>query len=205
MFLLAHLSDPHLAPLPRPQLRQLASKRLTGYLNWHRKRGAIHRADILARIVADVRIQSPDHVAVIGDLINISLPKEFTAARTWLKRLGSPHDVTLVPGNHDVYVHAALGEPERQWGDFMRGDGDLHPQFPFVRRRDSIALVGLTTALPTPPFMATGALGAAQLGRLGEILAQLAGENVFRIVLIHHPPQTLSRDRRKRLVDDDAF
>jgi hypothetical protein len=30
MFLLAHLSDPHLAPLPQPQWSELLGKRATG-------------------------------------------------------------------------------------------------------------------------------------------------------------------------------
>src|SRR4051794_28797914 len=33
-FTLAHLSDPHLPPLPAARLRDLASKRALGYLNW---------------------------------------------------------------------------------------------------------------------------------------------------------------------------
>ena len=43
MFVLAHLSDPHLAPLPRPRPLELLSKRGLGYLNWLRKRRLIHR------------------------------------------------------------------------------------------------------------------------------------------------------------------
>ena len=46
--------------------------------------------------------------------------------------------------------------------------------FPFVRRRGPLALIGLSTAVPTPPFMATGRLGEAQLARLGETLVALA-------------------------------
>lgn len=205
MFVLAHLSDPHLAPLPPPQISELASKRITGYINWRRKRAAIHRPDVLARIVQDLKSQSPDHVAVLGDLANISLVKEFVAGRLWLESLGSPHDVTLVPGNHDVYVRAATGAPERHWGAYMRGDGETATHFPFVRRRGPAALVGLSTAVPTPPFMATGALGPAQCARLGEILARLAREHLFRVVLIHHPPRSRPEDRHKRLVDGDEF
>ena len=37
-FTLAHLSDPHLAPLPVARLRDLAGKRAFGYLNWIRNR-----------------------------------------------------------------------------------------------------------------------------------------------------------------------
>ena len=33
-FTLAHLSDPHLPPLPKPRLIELAGKRALGYVNW---------------------------------------------------------------------------------------------------------------------------------------------------------------------------
>ena len=49
MFVLAHLSDVHLAPLPKPDPRESMSKRGLGYINWLRKRRAIHRADIWRR------------------------------------------------------------------------------------------------------------------------------------------------------------
>ena len=42
MFTLAHLSDPHLAPLPKPRLSELLNKRITGYINWRRRRRFIH-------------------------------------------------------------------------------------------------------------------------------------------------------------------
>ena len=57
-FVLAHLSDPHLAPLPQPRLAELIGKRATGFVNWRRKREAIHRPEVLARIVADLKAQS---------------------------------------------------------------------------------------------------------------------------------------------------
>ena len=107
MFVLAHLSDPHLGPLPRPRLAELAGKRAAGFFNWRRKRHRIHRADVLARITADLKAQAADHIAVTGDLVNISLAGEYAPASAWLAALGPPRDVTLVPGNHDVYVRAA--------------------------------------------------------------------------------------------------
>ena len=45
MFVLAHLSDPHLSPLPTPRLRELTGKRLLGYLNWRRSRRDEHRPE----------------------------------------------------------------------------------------------------------------------------------------------------------------
>ncbi len=75
---------------------------------------------------------------------------------------------------------------ERHWGDFMRGD--VGESFPFVRRRGPLALIGLSTSLPTLPLAATGRLHGDQLARLGELLAKLKREQAFRVVLIHHPP-----------------
>jgi len=201
MFVLAHLSDPHLAPLPAPRLIDLASKRVLGWLHWRRTRHLIHRAEQLDLLVGDLKAQTPDHVAVTGDLVNIALAAEFSQARAWLDRLGPPSDVTLVPGNHDAYVRSALARHATHWADFMRGDATSagSPQFPFLRRRGPLAIIGLSSAVATAPFMATGRLGPGQIARLDELLAQLAGH--FRVVLIHHPPGRSRSGRFKRLTD----
>ena len=115
-FVLAHLSDPHLGPLPRPGARELASKRLIGYINWRRNRHRIHRRDALDAITRDLRGEQPDHVAVTGDLVNIALPAEFVHARHWLEVLGRPADVSVVPGNHDAYVATAVSVRSRPSG-----------------------------------------------------------------------------------------
>jgi len=107
MLTLAHLSDPHLAPLPEPRWSELIGKRVTGYVNWQRKRRFIHDPAVLSAVAADVRAQAPDHIAVTGDVANISLPAEFRRGRDWLESLGSAQDVTFVPGNHDIYVREA--------------------------------------------------------------------------------------------------
>jgi len=201
MFTLAHLSDPHLGPLPRPRLVELASKRAIGFLNWHRRRKTIHRGEILEPLVADLKAQSPDHIALTGDLVNIALPSEFSSSRVWLDKLGAADDVTFVPGNHDFYIRRAAHEPHSHWGDFMRGDEGAPDEFPFLRRRGPLALIGLSSAVPTPLFVATGLLGDAQLARLAALLERLAGENLLRVVLIHHPPVSKPIYRFKRLLD----
>src|SRR5258707_13091663 len=76
-FTLAHLSDPHLAPLPAPSLRELIGKRVTGYLHWTRTRRKIHRRQVLDALVADLRAQRPDHIAATGELVNLALETEF--------------------------------------------------------------------------------------------------------------------------------
>jgi 3',5'-cyclic AMP phosphodiesterase CpdA len=199
MFTLAHLSDPHLPPLPEPHWRELVGKRITGYINWQRTRRYIHDAKALAAIVADIKKQAPDHIAVTGDIANIALAAEFPKGCDWLEKLGSVADVTFVPGNHDVYVREAARFAAQQWGAYMKDDNAVGG-FPFVRHRGDVALVGISTAVPTAPFLATGWLGAKQLAELAAVLDNLKNKNVFRVVLVHHPPVTSSA-RNKRLLD----
>ena len=102
MFVLAHISDIHLAPLPTPRITELMSKRGLGYLNWLRKRRAIHQREVLDAIVSDLKAHKPDHIAITGDLVNLSLSNEFEPARSWLEGLSTPSQASLVPGNHDL-------------------------------------------------------------------------------------------------------
>jgi 3',5'-cyclic AMP phosphodiesterase CpdA len=203
-FTLAHFSDPHLSPMPEPRWPELIGKRITGYLNWRRGRAQFHSRRVLDALIADLAAQKPDHVAVTGDLVNISLASEFPPARAWLESLGTPHDITVIPGNHDVYVRSTRDAHAQSWTPFLTGDGaaaGAPAAFPFVRRRGSVALIGLSSAVPMPPFFATGRIGAAQLRALDGLLAQLADQAVFRIVLVHHPLRSAPREWHKRLVD----
>src|SRR3954447_7347489 len=163
-FVLAHLSDPHLQ-LPAPRWRELAGKRALGYLDWKRNRHRTQRREVLDALVADVKAQRPDHIAVTGDLVNMALEAEFAPARAWLQGVGPAADVSVVPGNHDAYVRATRHRGAEMWGDFSRTDEAAitgTDPFPFVRRRGDVTLIGVSSATPTPPLMATGWLGQAQ-------------------------------------------
>src|ERR1041384_1653191 len=203
MFTLAHLSDPHLGPIETPRPRELMNKRGLGLINWYRKRHRHHHRDVLDAIVRDMQAQQPDHIALTGDLVNISLDSEFARAARWLDTLGKPQEGTLTTGHPDAYVQRVARHAAQHGGEFMRGD-DGAP-FPFVRRRGSVAIVALTTSLPTGPFMATGRLGGDQLARLAEILIALSREPLFRVVLIHHPPVSSRGHYLQRLIDPPVF
>jgi 3',5'-cyclic AMP phosphodiesterase CpdA len=203
MFTLAHLSDPHLAPLSAPRWSELIGKRLTGYINWQRKRRFVHDPAVLGRIVADIKRQAPDHIAVTGDLANIGLPDEFLRGRDWLQTLGSIRDVSYTLGNHDVYVNDAIPYAARLWGAYMTDD-DGSAGFPYLRRRGPVALIGLSSGVPTAPFLATGLVGTKQLMGLAAILNELKSENLFRVVMIHHPPVSVAPGH-KLLLDAKAL
>jgi 3',5'-cyclic AMP phosphodiesterase CpdA len=208
MFVLAHLSDLHLAPVPWPRPLDLLNKRVLGFLNWQMRRRTHHRIETLSELIEDMKAAAPDHIAITGDLVNISLENEFASARSWLQRLGKPGDITMVPGNHDAYVRACARSAERVWGEYMgdvaRGSPPKEP-FPFVRRRGPVALVGVSTAIPTGPFSAAGKVGDEQLQRLEGVLAELDEEELFRALVIHHPPVSTTGERHKRLIDAQAL
>jgi 3',5'-cyclic AMP phosphodiesterase CpdA len=204
-FSLAHLSDPHLPPLPKPRLSELAGKRALGYLNWTRNRHRFHRRDVLDVLMSDLQAQVPAHIAVTGDLVNLALEAEFAPARTWLESIGPPEKVTVVPGNHDAYVRATSHRFVEEWGSYLAGDDAPADGavFPALRRRGPLALVSVSSAVPTPPLMATGWLGKSQMDALERMLAGLAAEQAFRILLIHHPLR--SSTRAKRLTDSSEL
>jgi 3',5'-cyclic AMP phosphodiesterase CpdA len=204
----AHLTDVHLGPVAGFGPRYWNLKRGLGYLNWMRKRRHEHQRAALDRIVADLSAQQPDHIAVTGDLANIGLPQEHINALAWLKSLGPPELVTVVPGNHDTYVRSGPDPGARRWADYMRSNaaglaftgGDAEGP-PFVRVLGEIAIVGIDSAVPTPPLLAWGKVGRKQRARLEAILRQLRGAGLFRLVLIHHPPLRGQADATRGLRD----
>jgi 3',5'-cyclic AMP phosphodiesterase CpdA len=200
-FTVAHLSDPHLPPLPGLRLSDLIGKRAFGYLNWTRNRHRFHRRDVLDALVSDMQAQTPDHIAVTGDLVNLALEAEFASSRAWLESVGAPDRVTVIPGNHDAYVRATQHRFAEAWTNYLAADDapDGSRAFPAVRRRGPLALISVSSAVPTPPLMATGWLGSSQLDALTRVLAGLSAEQAFRVLLIHHPLR--SDARAKRLTD----
>lgn len=157
--------------------------------------------------MADIKASKPDHIALTGDLVNVSLPQEYRRAAEWLAGFDDPQRITIVPGNHDVYVSTRWDEGLGLWGAYMASDGAPPAQgfevFPTLRRRGEVALVGLSTGVPKPPFFATGTLGEAQIERAERLLADLGRQGLCRVVMIHHPP--LTESRFKQLTDRAAF
>lgn len=209
MFKLAHISDIHLGPLPDVTYRELLSKRITGYINWRRNRkGQLHEG-VLDTIVANMKATQPDHIAVTGDLMNLALDGEIELSRLWLETLGSPDDVSVIPGNHDAYVPGALAKAVRAWAPWMRGDSDVgaaqSSRFPYMRMRGPLAIIGVSSARATAPFLASGFFSGTQGHRLGQLLEEARQRGLFRVILIHHPPVRGATATHKRLYGIGRF
>jgi 3',5'-cyclic AMP phosphodiesterase CpdA len=204
VFRVAHLSDLHATP-PRAALPALLGKRFFGWLSWQLRRRREHRGHVLEALVADLRREAPDQIVVTGDLTNVAGEEEFPAAREWLARLGPPERVSIVPGNHDAYVRVPRERGLALWSAYFASDapgpGGAGDGFPALRVRGPLAVVGVDSAVPTPLFQARGRVGRSQLERLEDLLRRLAGSGLFRLLLIHHPPESGVVSRRRSLRD----
>lgn len=199
---LAHVSDLHIPTPDRlPPLRALMCKRFFSWLSWRRNRRFVHKAEVLKALMADVRAAHGGHLVVTGDLTNLALPQEFINARDWLAGQGGADAVTVIPGNHDALVPVAWDQGQGLWGEWMGPGVSSEGDYPFVKRVGEAALVGVSSAIPTGLFMATGRVGETQLKRLEETLVALGREGAFRVVLVHHPITAGAVSRRKELLD----
>ena len=158
-FLLAQLSDPHIAANGRPLP------------------GGIDTAGMLRACVQDVLAleQQPGAVVITGDLTDLGSPGEYAFLRGLIAPLAMP--VYLIPGNHDD--RAALREafPDhaylRESPDFIQYAIDSHP----------LRIVALDTVIPGA---SGGELCEVRLAWLDRTLA--AARDKATVVLMHHPP-----------------
>ena len=206
---LAHISDLHLSTLDHVNWRQLLNKRVLGYLSWYGNRRRIHRLDVLEDVLADIANIQSDHLIISGDLTHIGTPQEYDQVAGWLASHGSPEQISLVPGNHDCYVKENSQHTTSLWAPFMQGDAqnqdESEPVFPSFRQRGPVAIIGMSSAVPTAPFFATGKLGNQQIEQMKELLEKAREMGLFRIVVLHHGPLASSNSFRKRLVDAETF
>jgi 3',5'-cyclic AMP phosphodiesterase CpdA len=216
MFRVAHISDPHvLSPGGVEWRAMLFNKRITGYLNLIRRRGRVYRRAYLDVVLREVS-RGVDHLVVTGDITNLALESEFVEARALLDQVARRIEVTVVPGNHDIYLPSLLHRRRfpHHFAHFLRSDLpelslDLPAgRYPCVKLRGPVAIIALSSGVPRPPFVSAGFLGPEQLAAFEAVLAHPEVTRRTPVILIHHPPV----DRRSRLavrldglVDGAAF
>lgn len=211
MFKFAHISDIHLGPLPKLTLRELFSKRITGFVNWHRNRRKHLFVNTLNLLLSDLKTREPDQLVITGDLVNLATKIETRLAGEWLCTIGDPYDTTVVPGNHDAYVPGAHDKSVNEWYPFIKSDDDPAewPEddhiFPTLRRRGPLAIIGCSTSNATLPFSASGYYGSRQARETVNLLKQAGEEGLFRVVLIHHPPIRGAASSHKRMLGIRRF
>jgi len=203
MFRIAHLSDPHiLSPTAVDWRKILFNKRVTGYANLVLRRGRVYRREYLLAVLR-AAAACADHVVVTGDITNLGLESEYDEARRLIDSINRTAEVTVVPGNHDIYL-ASIQRDRRfpqYFGKLLVSDLPEYAvqlpagPYPCVKLRGPAAIIGLSSAVPRPPFVSSGNVGVVQLEALEKILAHPEVARRTPVILIHHPPI----DRRMRL------
>lgn len=201
---IAHVSDLHVLSRTGAQWRRIVfNKRITGYANLVLRRGRVHRRDYLLAVLS-AAAAAADHLVVTGDITNLSLEHEYEEACALLDEAARQTEVTVVPGNHDIYLPATHHHRRfpHHFARFLQSDlpelaRDLPAgRFPCVKLRGPVAIIALSSAVPRPPFVSAGYAGRVQLDALESVLAHAEVRRRTPIVLIHHPPV----DRRLRLL-----
>jgi len=101
---IAHISDLHVLSRTGAHWRDIIfNKRLTGYANLILRRGRVHRREYLLAVLS-AAVARADHLVVTGDITNLSLEHEYEEARALLDEAARRTEVTVVPGNHDIYL-----------------------------------------------------------------------------------------------------
>lgn len=194
---IAHFSDLHVLALDGVSAGRFFNKRVTGLLNLRLKRSHKHRTGHVRAVAREITRARIDHVAITGDMTNLALDEEFKAVRNLLEvELGLlPEQISAVPGNHDLYTRGAMRDQRfaKHFHDYIASDlpelsADIPlGRFPFVKLRGAVAIIGLSSAVPRLPLVASGEIGRAQLEALRRILGHAEVKSRVPVILIHHP------------------
>ena len=213
---IAHISDLHLLSRePIPPSRMIG-KRFTGWVNIKLRRGSVHKREVAQAVAHEIRSRDFDHVVITGDVTNLSLESEFELVRSYLEHdLALPPDkVSMVPGNHDAYTRGSYAARRFQCylGEYITSDlpgASGVPgigRFPYVRLRDDVAIIGLSSAVPRIPLVASGRLGVEQRMALHALIEHGQVRERFPVILQHHPwhqPATAKKRFMQGLADAD--
>ena len=211
---IAHFSDTHVLSIKGVQLRQLLNKRISGAINLALNRAKHYRVEVFESLLDAVLAVSPDHSLCTGDLVNLALAPEFELVHELLSARFEPDQLTLVPGNHDYYTkEAALaGHFEGTFAEYLPRDLSLdqgRSSYPVTRLLgDDVGVVGLSSAIPTPTFMATGEVGERQLKLAQSAFASEEMKGRFKLLMLHHPlfaEPARRLEHTRRLKDADAL
>src|SRR5262245_33433560 len=159
----AHFSDLHVLALEGVEASRFFNKRFTGWVNLRLKREHKHRPGHVRAVAREVARAKVDHVVITGDLTNLALEQDFEAVKLLIEEeLGLPaDDVTIVPGNHDLYTNGAMRSRRftKFFAPYLASDlPDLAAEidlgrFPIVKLRGPLALIGMSSAVPRPPLV----------------------------------------------------
>lgn len=201
MFAFLHISDLHLGPVLQPRGSGITLKQWLGYLAWKFRRSRCHDDGLTDTFLETIRHLEARHLCITGDLVNLGLREEIARAKSLLGKFGQAAEVSLVPGNHDLLSRKSIEDVRRDWSPWMGGGAD----FPYLTANGPVAFIGLCAVRPEPPLNARGFIDQTQLEALPSTLRSAREAGLFRVLLLHHPPQREENSFRRGLTNAGAL
>jgi 3',5'-cyclic AMP phosphodiesterase CpdA len=200
---LAHLSDIHITANPLGwRWEDWFNKRLPGWVNFRllgRGYRFRHAEAVLALLVRELQQRKPDRIVFSGDATAMGFEVEFARAAAILQ-LNHPDTPPglAVPGNHDYYTvaSAARGHFEQHFAPWLVGEREGEHTYPFAQKAGPVWVIAVNSCTGNRwMWDAGGHVDAAQLARLGRLLARLDGGPR---ILVTHYPVTLANGQLER-------
>lgn len=209
---IAHISDIHWLDTTGAHFTDFLNKRISGGINLLAGRARKHSKVTTQKALEKLHEIQCDHVILTGDLSNLALPAEFTAVKAVLNQYFDDEKMSIVPGNHDFYTRESLKHHRFETMIYTSKPGnfelDSNETWPYVRKLENVAIIGLNSAFPRPWFVAGGKLGKTQLQNLENALKKLSDFNGVKIVALHHHLKQVVMtpgESLRNLTDRDEF
>ncbi len=176
---IGHISDLHLADRRRYPRNGFAPKDCDR-----------HSPRLAKGLLAALREAQVEHLVVTGDLTFSGEASEFDRAADLLAPWAKDGQITVVPGNHDVWSPESVATsrflrvigPD---GRGMRKPASIYPLA--VALSPEVVLVALDSARHgEQPFETPGQLGAAQLNAARELVRAAVKEGKAVLLALHH-------------------
>lgn len=184
---IAHLSDLHLLER-RPAWRGASHALRTRFLSFGRRLDPEDRVRKLQRALGAAHRAGAGHVVISGDLTEIGSPEQYERlAEALHDGPFAPSQLTLVPGNHDVY------SDRRAWSRAIEGPLRAFRPTSAHAGGDVIEAAGVTilpldVTVHQPVTRAAGELGESDAERLARLVADRRFKHRPMIVVQHHSP-----------------
>jgi 3',5'-cyclic AMP phosphodiesterase CpdA len=176
---IAHVTDIHCNLLKNINIKDFFSKRFYGYLYWKFSKGKRFDPSGLKTIVSEINKECFDNIVITGDLTQLCLLEQFRNVKEFIFSFLSPKKLTIIPGNHDYYTF----DGKRYYSEVFKDFSVL----PYVKVINNVAIFCVDSSVVTPPFVSYGYVKKNQFEKLSKLLENV-DKNLFKILLIHHPP-----------------
>jgi len=177
------LSDLHL-PVRGIPFSALLGERVFAKINMLTTRRNAHKEEIARKAIEKAASLNPDHILITGDFSNMAHPKEFEKARALLKPLWDPKLLSVVPGNHDLYVAEGRKYFEQYFGELIWGATGVRNYPGYKELKDGVGLLLFRSPMYLPGPVSLGRVTRDQLVR-AEAIVRLS-EMEFLIAAFHH-------------------